>query len=918
MLELLLLVLLLALVTWYRRLAQRMQALEKDVETLRQSLETQGPRERLGDAVAPETPPPAEETEESRLPLAATHLHEAPEQEEAAPDSNVPTETMAEKPANTKPRESFESRLGALWTVWVGGLALALGGVFLVRYSIESGLLGPATRLTLAALFGIALAATGEVLRRRSLPARMEAFANAMIPGVLTAAASVTLLATIYVAYALYGFIGPLPAFLLLAAVSLATLALSLLHGQALAGLGLAASLVTPALVTTDAPDIAALFGFLSLVWLAANGAARLRRWHLLPILSNAGLCVWVGAYALYCEVLEPTPPGIALLVMIAGTAFLWPGRQFEDVVDTLTPTAGRWRRLRHLIGRRPRGIMLSVSLGTLIAVLALVAAGGGLVTSDPMLMFVAASGMLASLGAGRRAGAWPALFSALSALWGVALMALMNLSGNLPDPSTGTAGFLQSLSPLVLGGLTLAAILAACGLLFQTRRGRQDPDMAILWALLVALVPSTLATITFLTEGALSRDWLHGAFALLLGLAMLATAERMAKLHARGIHTSILARDILILGSFGAFTLCLHMLTHGLVTTIGVAGLGFAYVLATHIRPWRGLPWAMVASALVVFARIAYEPTIVGPEHLSTTPLFNALLPGYGVPALLLIAASWLLRNWPGRRALNALQGLAALMALLTLAILVRHAASGGVLDDRVPTLGEQSIYTLLTIGLSGILMRLDFKNPSRALRYGSMLAGIVSTLNVLSLHLGALNPYFSGENTGSWPFINLLAPGYLLPALAYAGLAATARQKRPALYVTMLALSGAILGFAWATLSVRWFWQGENIAQWKGFLEGETYTYSVVWLLIGVGLLVIGSWRDARSLRLTSAALVLVAVLKVFLIDMANLEGILRALSFIGLGGVLIGIGLFYQRILAQKNGTETVADSKEIADA
>ena len=35
--------------------------------------------------------------------------------------------------------------------------ALALGGVFLVRYSIESGLLGPGVRLTLAALFGLVL-----------------------------------------------------------------------------------------------------------------------------------------------------------------------------------------------------------------------------------------------------------------------------------------------------------------------------------------------------------------------------------------------------------------------------------------------------------------------------------------------------------------------------------------------------------------------------------------------------------------------------------------------------------------------------------------------------------------------------------------------------------------------------------------
>jgi uncharacterized membrane protein len=65
---------------------------------------------------------------------------------------------------------------------------------------------------------------------------------------------------------------------------------------------------------------------------------------------------------------------------------------------------------------------------------------------------------------------------------------------------------------------------------------------------------------------------------------------------------------------------------------------------------------------------------------------------------------------------------------------------------------------------------------------------------------------------------------------------------------------------------------------------------------------LLVLGSRLKARSLRLASGALVLVSVAKVFLIDMSNLEGILRALSFIGLGAVLIGIGLFYQRILSR----------------
>jgi uncharacterized membrane protein len=97
-----------------------------------------------------------------------------------------------------------------------------------------------------------------------------------------------------------------------------------------------------------------------------------------------------------------------------------------------------------------------------------------------------------------------------------------------------------------------------------------------------------------------------------------------------------------------------------------------------------------------------------------------------------------------------------------------------------------------------------------------------------------------------------------------------------------------------------VRRTFHGSDISDWKGFLQPELYTYSVVWLLLGVALLVLGYRFRAKSLRIASAVLVLIAVVKVFLIDMAHLEGLFRVLSFIGLGVALIGIGRFYQTIL------------------
>jgi uncharacterized membrane protein len=124
------------------------------------------------------------------------------------------------------------------------------------------------------------------------------------------------------------------------------------------------------------------------------------------------------------------------------------------------------------------------------------------------------------------------------------------------------------------------------------------------------------------------------------------------------------------------------------------------------------------------------------------------------------------------------------------------------------------------------------------------------------------------------------------------------------------MLALVAALLAFAYATLSVRRLFKGEYIGLWSGLGQWETYSYSALWLVMGVVLLTLGVRLKSQVLRIASAALISVAVLKVFLFDMSELEGVLRALSFIGLGGVLIGIGLFYQRLLTSEAKAEKPA--------
>lgn len=869
-------------------------------------------QKRLGDAIFGGAPP-------------ATAAEQADQDAVERASRGEPVAAREPRPTVTdsvaiRPKESLESRLGARWAVWVGGLALALGGIFMVKVSIDAGLLGPATRLTLATLFGLVLVLAGEIVRRRAVPMISDRFQNALIPGILTAAGAVTLFGVAYATYGIYGYVGAGAGFALLALVAFATIGLSLLHGQALAGLGLVASLATPLLVATESPDARVLFGYLAITWLATAAAARLRRWTIVPSIANIGLGLWMLFYIAGSVPFNPLPVTGAGLVMILGLALLWPGR-FSDVpapskaeaeekpeaaVDQLTRAFTPPFVAVIVIGAA------SVMLPALSMISTAFTADGG----QPILPFAILIGALALYGAMRSGAAFAALLSAITALAGLWSLMPMATPLTLGDPLA--TGVLLPLDPVTIirTGFGLSALFIALAVLALHRHIKAAPGFAMLWAALASAVPLIILSQSLLILGNLVFDLQHGLFALAFALSLLVLAGWLSQGREGRVVTVV--QSLLVFGSAALLGLALLALTEGLVTTLLIALAGFAYVAATRVTRWPVLPWVMVAAALAVLVRIALDPTTVGPENLSTTPIFNALLAGYGIPTVLLVGACFLLRGWPDLRVMSALQGLASLFALQTIAILVRHGMNGGVLNDAVPTLGEQSIYTLIAIGGSGVLMTLDGRMPSPVFRYGSMGLGVVSMLSVLLAHLFALNPYFSGELLGQWPVIDLLLIGYLLPGIAYAGLALYARNRRPKPYVMALSITAAILAFSWATLSVRRFWQGQNIADWKGFLQSETYTYSVVWLLLGVLLLVLGSRFRAISIRLASAGLVFIAVLKVFLFDMSNLEGFLRALSFIGLGGVLIGIGLFYQKILSSTAaGPQAPADEKAAAN-
>lgn len=824
-------------------------------------------------------------------------------------------EAAASEPLPQKPQQSLESMIGARWPVWVGGLALALGGIFMVKYSIEQGLVSPAVRLTMASLFGLVLLALGEWVRRRQSPLDLPALKHALVPGALTAAGSVTLFGAIYAAYGFYDYLGPTLAFALLAIVALVTVGLSLLHGQALAGLGLLAAMITPALIGSDDPNAWGLFSYLTIAWFATMAAARIRRWNAVPAFANTMMLLWYLAFMAHVPPFGVWAMVLSVAAMMAGLALLWPAGDGEveetdqgaevpaDADGTEKPEPSEFRLWRtEALPRMPhRWVRVTGVLAALAAGAGLVVFGGldGISTME-MIEFGVLCTAIAAVGAWRSSGFLFAIGGLVAALLGSLNAATGDAFSGMGLLASGEMPPVAVLGDSLVGPLLgIGLAFAALGVLALHRHGRTAPAYAVLWSWLMWIVPLTLAMLSFLEFGNFTLDLKHGGVGISYAVLFLAIAQWIEKrMDAARWRDAVIGA--LVTGSYLSVVLVLHTLAHTVVTTILVAVAGFAYLYASRIKPWPALTWMMGLAGVVVLARIAWQPSLVGDMTLSKTPFFNQLLPGYGIPALLAGLGAYMIKDGPSIRARNFLQALASLLGLMTVAILTRHALNGGALAGNEPTLGEQSIYALIAVGGSAVLMTLDMKSPSPVFRWGSMIVGTISLLSALFAHLITLNPYFTGELTGDLPFFNLLLLGYLLPALGYFGLAYYARGKRPQPYVYGLAAGGAIMAFAWVTLSVRRFWQGPGLADWKGFDQAEMYTYSVVWLILGVGLLVAGSRFQAKSLRLASAVLVFASVLKVFLIDMSNLEGIFRAASFIGLGAVLIGIGLFYQKIL------------------
>ncbi len=778
---------------------------------------------------------------------------------------------------------SFEERFGTQWVVWVGGLALALGGFFLVRYSFEQGLIGPGVRIMLGALLALALIAAGEWERRNARLTGVAGLASADIPSILTAAGTTVAYADVYAAYALYGFLPPAAAFLLLGLVALATLAAALLHGPALAGLGLVGAYVTPLLVASDNPDFWSLYIYLAVVTAAAFALARARLWRWLAITAIVFALIW-------------TFPGIDDIDTLAAHVFHVTA---GFALAALLIVSGLFYGPSAAPGR-----IDAVSSGALTAYLfgatAMVLASG----HDPLALATFAVLTVAACAIAWRteAATWavPAaalLVAIVFAQWAVNtdithLIAPGGpVAGLVPEPARAQFGW-----HLVLGA-GFALLFAGGGFLIQ---GRSDQaSVPIVWSAAAVFVPLAILVALYYRIAGFDRSIPFASIALLLGFVAATATEMLSRRPPRPGGAA--AGAIFATGAVAALALALTMALDKGWLTIALALMvpGIAWI--ADRRPLPALRALAAVVTVLVLLRVAHEPRIVG-EDVGTTPIFNWLLYGYGIPAAAFWAASYRLRQRADDVPARIVDLAAILFTVLLTFLEIRHFMNGGDVYRQSSSLGELALQVVVALAFAIGLERLRLRTNSIIHNFAAIALAAFALAEIVFGLLLIENPLLTGEPVGG-PLINLILLGYALPAALAAALALVTRGLRPQAYSTTAAIAAVVLALAYLSLQVTRAYHGPVLTA-GPTSDAEQYTYSAVWLAFGVALLAVGSSLRSQPVRFASAAVTILTVLKVFLVDMSQLTGIYQALSFIGLGIVLLGIGRFYQRLLFRSN--------------
>jgi hypothetical protein len=302
-------------------------------------------------------------------------------------------------------------------------------------------------------------------------------------------------------------------------------------------------------------------------------------------------------------------------------------------------------------------------------------------------------------------------------------------------------------------------------------------------------------------------------------------------------------------------------------------AGFGLACLRSAVTWQSRhgGEPIAAAAAALLSASAIAGVTLAVGRFAVGGVGLDPQAL-ALAAAALAYLAAAFVLRRRGHRDAMSIVGGLGLALAAASIAEL-----TGGV--GRVAALGGAALLAAWLAGPARERRLLVAGAAGAALSFGFALVGALSLL----------------VDTGGGSAVDALA--LLIGAGAAGGIAWLARREPWAGQAALAALAAALVAAWGGILAVALALAGPDGAA-LAFQRGQAAA-TLTWALCGLALMWLGVRPPRPVLRRAGTGLLILALGKLALFDLAALEAMPRALAFLAVGAAVLTAGALVSRL-------------------
>ncbi|MDA0130547.1 DUF2339 domain-containing protein [Vibrio sp. MarTm2] len=759
--------------------------------------------------------------------------------------------------------EWFDNTLSHIkknWLIWIGGIAMVIGAGYLVQAIGSNFTLTPFARTALAITISLIFFAAAEWLHHKIGSTERHLFhakVDAYIPAVLYATGMSGLYATICFSAIVYQLISPPIALTAIGILAVAAIAFSLRMGPLMIALGLFGGYSAPLWIGGEDPSYLLLSAYITTITAAGLMIRRFIRPHWLICSVTTGQALWL---LLICINITQEQALIWFVLFIPVSVYLL----------TFIPHLG-WRLEKPIRVKEVYNHPL-IAATLLALVTSITLARIDINQPQAVLLFLFPVALLIFPMMKSRAA--PRVLSLVTL---VAMAITEHISVTLTNQIDESGGRLVWIAT---GGVIVLVGARTIGQYFLGDRKPMSYCLALL-SLPCMLIGSQLYINLHYSN--LLGTW--SSFSLILGLGFVASSHNFKQLQQE---SSTVLHLIIASTCYCLLPADWFMLAVSIQVLLASSQYRFE-LLKPNLWLIKGLVGLITIRLTLLPFVPAWQATSI-PESITLITSF--------LPALILL-------QWSGRILEPLVPNLKQWLEVtcLNLGALLIFSQSNFLLLGSYNFIADFDFRSVSLFTLQSLAMFAIYSLKARSARFTAnlylyasyIMLAIAITLSVAlnTVYQPLLGLNISGEAT---PIVNWLSVGWLLPGLL--SIAIGKRLRTPLKSAYFYWVSSIQIGL-WAIYSIRQFWQEGSMSINAPTSMAELFSYTALFIFVGATATYNGAQRSDTRLQKVGLIVLGVAVCKVFLIDTSNLEGLWRAVSMLGLGASLVGLGWLFQRL-------------------